>query len=133
MNSFLKTDDHKMSLKEEKFMLLETWKIVSSIWPFVKEVFLWRDGAEAGKPVTRQNLIRRKIAVFVLIASIGLNYFIGGKAVDLYRKHQTDEKQIRSLTDEVDRLKQQPQDCVHQKDLDLIMKRQIELSKQKTQ
>lgn len=78
-------------------MLLEAYKIVSSIWPFVKEVFLWRDGAEAGKPITRQNLIRRKIAVFALMISIAFNYIITGKVVELYKQKTESAKLVTEL------------------------------------
>ena len=69
-------------------MLVEAFKIVSSIYPFIKEAFLWRDGAEAGKPVTQENLVRRKVAVFVLIGSLITNYFVVSKLYDYYEKNK---------------------------------------------
>lgn len=55
-------------------MIVEAFKLISSVFPFIKEAFLWRDGAEVGKPVTAHNLRLRKVAVFVLFASLLTNY-----------------------------------------------------------
>ena len=74
-------------------MIVEALKIVSSIYPFIKEAFLWRDGAEAGKPVTSENLTRRKVAVFVLIGSLITNYFVVSKLYDYFEKNKELTKQ----------------------------------------
>lgn len=85
-------------------MILEAYKIVTSLLPLIKEAFLWRDGAEEGKPITRQNLIRRKIAVFALIGSLVFNYFITGKVVEYYKLNKADQDRITQLQTEVTRL-----------------------------
>ncbi len=82
-------------------MILEAFKIVTSVFPLLKEAFLWRDGAEEGKPITRQNLIRRKIAVFALLSSLLFNYFITGKAIDLYRKATAAQETIVLQKEEI--------------------------------
>jgi hypothetical protein len=66
-------------------MSLDFLKIGMSLLPFIKEAFLWRDGAEQGRPITQQNLIRRQIAVFVLIGSIVFNYFLTAKTIEEYK------------------------------------------------
>lgn len=88
-------------------MILEAFKIVSSVFPFLKEAFLWRDGAEEGKPITRQNLIRRKIAVFALLGSLLFNYFITGKVVEYYKQIKASEELVASQKEEIKTLKQE--------------------------
>lgn len=56
-------------------MIIEAYSIFRSIFPFIKEVFLWRDGATVGKPVTTLNLWRRKLATYVMTISLALNYY----------------------------------------------------------
>lgn len=85
-------------------MILEAYKIVTSLLPLIKEAFLWRDGAEEGKPITRQNLIRRKIAVFALIGSLVFNYFITGKVVEYYKQNKADQDRITQAQMEISRL-----------------------------
>ena len=63
-------------------MIVEAFKIVSSVFPFIKEAFLWRDGAEVGKPITQQNLQRRKLAVWITIGSFVTNYFLVMRVVE---------------------------------------------------
>lgn len=87
-------------------MLLDAFKIFGSLLPLIKEAFLWRDGAEEGKPITKQNLIRRKIAVFVMLGSLIFNYVIAGKVVDLYDKSEAKEQLITELKQEKELLKQ---------------------------
>ena len=86
-------------------MLLEAFKIFGSLLPLIKEAFLWRDGAEEGKPITKQNLIRRKIAVFVTLGSLIFNYIIAGKVVELYDKVDAKEQLITELKQEKELLK----------------------------
>ena len=87
-------------------MLLDAFKIFGSLLPLIKEAFLWRDGAEEGKPITKQNLIRRKIAVFVMLGSLIFNYVIAGKVVELYDKSEAKEQLITELRQEKEILKQ---------------------------
>lgn len=87
-------------------MLLDAFKIFGSLLPLIKEAFLWRDGAEEGKPITKQNLIRRKIAVFVMLGSLIFNYVIAGKVVELYDKAESKEQLIAELRQEKELLKQ---------------------------
>ena len=54
-------------------MILETYGVIKSLFPFIKEMFLWRDGAEVGKPITRKDLLRRKIATYLMAVSLFFN------------------------------------------------------------
>lgn len=78
-------------------MIVEAFKLVTSILPFVKEAFLWRDGAQIGKPITKKNLIRRKIAVFVLLASLVVNYLLIDHFYKDYIKIKELEKHVTEL------------------------------------
>jgi hypothetical protein len=64
-------------------MILETYGLIKSIFPFIKEIFLWRDGAVAGKPITKKDLTRRKIATYVMACSLFLNYVLVVKTTQL--------------------------------------------------
>ena len=70
-------------------MIIEAVKIVMSVFPFIKEAFLWREGPEAYVPPTKAQLMRRKVAVFVLIGSFFVNYLA---LTRLYEFHTSDEK-----------------------------------------
>ena len=83
-------------------MIVETFKLVTSIWPFIKEAFLWRDGAQVGKPITNQNLIRRKIAAFALLASLALNYLLGNHFYKDYVRLAELEKEVATIKAERD-------------------------------
>ena len=78
-------------------MLLETIGVVRSVFPFVKELFLWRDGAKVGEPITNKNLLRRKIATFVLILSLIFNYLLFTKVFALGREVVELKKEVVSL------------------------------------
>ena len=86
-------------------MIIETFKLIMGIFPFVREAFLWRDGAEVGKPITEQNLLRRKIAVFVTIASIAVNFIAITKAWE-YRSEN------KKVTAEMQEIKKQNEKLV---------------------
>lgn len=107
-------------------MILEAVKIASSIWPLLKEVFLWRDGAEVGKPITNQNLIRRKIAVFALLGSIIFNYFVTGKAVELYKQNTAYKAQIEQLQQDLKTKQDNPPACIKQEDLRATIRAELE-------
>lgn len=70
-------------------MIIEAVKIVMSVFPFIKEAFLWRDGPQAYVPPTPAQLLRRKVAVFVLIGSFFVNYLA---LTRLYEMHTSEEK-----------------------------------------
>lgn len=115
-------------------MIVESFKIVASLWPLVKEAFLWRDGAEVGKPITEQNLIRRKIAVFALVGSILLNYFAVSRFIDQYRETEIKKEKIASLEKEnaqlyrkIDDLRAKNASCVDQAQLAEILRRDREM------
>jgi len=74
-------------------MIIEAFKIVSSVFPFIKEAFLWRDGADADKPVTPADLRKRKFAVFVLFASLVLNYLTVTKLFEGRDEHLKEVQQ----------------------------------------
>ena len=93
-------------------MVLDFLKVLKSAFPFIKEVFLWRDGAEEGKPVTRENLIRRKIAVFALMGSLILNYVLVSKFVDIYKENKEVSKKYSELYLEFVRLERQGKTCL---------------------
>ena len=85
-------------------MILETYGLIKSVFPFIKEIFLWRDGAEEGKPITKKDLTRRKIATYVMAASLFFNYFLAAKTIHLgaevvdLRKHEvTLTKQLEDV------------------------------------
>ena len=78
-------------------MIIEAIKIAGSLWPLAKEVFLWHDGAQVGKPITDQNLIRRKIAVFALIASILVNYFLVSQFIIQYNENEKQKNKLDQL------------------------------------
>jgi hypothetical protein len=50
-----------------------------------------------GKPITNQNLIRRKFAVFLLIGSIIYNYIATGKIAELYKQNTDYKTQVAKL------------------------------------
>ena len=81
-------------------MIVEAIKLITSALPFIKEAFLWRDGAELGKPITKKNLIRRKIAVFLLLGSLILNYLFVDHLYKNYVKSVETEKTIAQLKKE---------------------------------
>lgn len=93
-------------------MVLDFLKVLKSAFPFIKEVFLWRDGAEEGKPVTRENLIRRKIAVFALMGSLILNYVLVSKFVDIYKENKEVSKKYSELYLEFVKLERQGKTCL---------------------
>lgn len=79
-------------------MIIESVGLLKSLFPFIKELFLWRDGAEIGKPITKKNLVRRKIATYVLIASLMLNYFTIVKIFRLAGTVITLKKELKMKT-----------------------------------
>lgn len=100
-------------------MIADAFRIVSSLWPLAKEAFLWRDGAAAGVPITEQNLIRRKIAVFALIGSVVLNYFSLANYIEAYKENIVTKaeliehkEEVKRLKEEIQRLKQDADDCL---------------------
>lgn len=64
-------------------MILESYGLIKSIFPFIKEIFLWRDGIELGKPVTKHDLRRRQIATYVMAGSLFFNWILGYKIIQL--------------------------------------------------
>lgn len=107
-------------------MVIEAIKVVSSFFPFLKEIFLWRDGAEEGKPVTKQNLIRRKIAVFVLLGSIVVNYVAADKLVIYYNQNVAYKKQIDELTKALNDKKTTEPACVKSEELHKVLHDELE-------
>lgn len=102
-------------------MIIEGFKIAASLWPLAKEVFLWRDGAQVGKPITEQNLIRRKIAVFALIASIVVNYIAISQFISEFKEAQKEkahsqelEKEKMELKSQIAELQRRSDQCVDQ-------------------
>jgi hypothetical protein len=85
-------------------MIVETFKLIMGIFPFVREAFLWRDGAEVGKPITEQNLLRRKIAVFVSIASIAINFIAITKAWEYRSENKKVSAEIQELKKQNEKL-----------------------------
>jgi hypothetical protein len=115
-------------------MIVESFKIVASLWPLVKEAFLWRDGAEIGKPITEQNLIRRKIAVFALVGSVLLNYLAVSRFIDQYKETEAKQEKIASLTEDnlhlrkkLDDLRAKNSMCVSQEQLSEILRHDREM------
>lgn len=106
-------------------MILEAFKLVTSVFPFIKEMFLWRDGAEEGKPVTKQNLIRRKVAVFVLLGSIVINYVSTGKLVEYYKQNVAYKEQISVLESEL-KDKTAPATCIKPEELSSLLHKELE-------
>lgn len=106
-------------------MILEAFKLVTSVFPFIKEMFLWRDGAEEGKPVTKQNLIRRKVAVFVLLGSIVINYVSTGKLVEYYKQNVAYKEQISVLESEL-KDKTAPATCIKPEELSNLLHKELE-------
>lgn len=108
-------------------MIIETFKVVSSFFPFLKEIFLWRDGAEEGKPVTKQNLIRRKIAVFVLLGSIVVNYIACGKLIEFYKLNVTYKEQVTELQNAIKDKPPVDAKCVKPEELNKALHDELEL------
>ena len=106
-------------------MILEAFKVVSSVFPFIKELFLWRDGAEEGKPVTKQNLIRRKVAVFVLLGSIVINYVSTGKLVEYYKQNTAYKERVSALEAELKTMTV-PAGCIKPEDLQPVLHKELE-------
>lgn len=77
-------------------MIIEAVKIVMSVFPFIKEAFLWRDGAQAYIPPTPKQLLRRKAAVFVLIGSFFVNYLLLSR---FYETRNNEEKLQQEMKD----------------------------------
>ena len=108
-------------------MVLDFLKVLKSAFPFIKEVFLWRDGAEEGKPVTRENLIRRKIAVFALMGSLILNYVLVSKFVDIYKENKEVSEKYSELYLEFVKLERQGKTCLKPIDALHMVKDEIAL------
>jgi hypothetical protein len=77
-------------------MIIEAVKIVTSVFPFIKEAFLWREGPQANTPPTPAQLLRRKVAVFALIGSIFVNYLA---ITHMFAQHSVEEKLQHDLKD----------------------------------
>jgi len=93
-------------------MILDAFKVAWSLFPFLKEVFLWRDGAEEGKPVTKQNLTRRKIAVFALMGSIIYNYLSTDRILVLYARIKDEHTKLELANKQIDELKHHDKQCL---------------------
>lgn len=82
-------------------MILETFGLIKSAFPFIKEIFLWRDGAEVGKPITKKDLRRRQIASYVMAGSLFFNYILVYKTVHLAATIVESKKWIESANEEL--------------------------------
>jgi len=78
-------------------MIVEAAKIILSIYPFIKEAFLWRDGAAAGKPITNEHLARRKLATFVLLFSLIANFLLFKDLTESRKKEEALTKKVSQL------------------------------------
>lgn len=82
-------------------MILETFGLIKSIFPFIKEIFLWRDGAEIGKPITKKDLRRRQIASYVMAASLFFNYVLVYKTIHMAAAIVESKKWVESMNEEL--------------------------------
>jgi hypothetical protein len=98
-------------------MILDLIKIARSLYPFIKEMYLWRDGAEEGKPITRENLVRRKIAVFALIGSLIYNYLVTNMVINQFGDKEELKQKIVQLEKENAKILDEKKICLDAKQI----------------
>lgn len=78
-------------------MILEAFGVFRSLFPFIKEAFLWRDGMTVGKPVTNTNLWKRQVATYLMSISLAMNYYMGHKLYKMAEEVVRLKKEIATL------------------------------------
>lgn len=99
-------------------MILEIIGSVRSLFPFIKEAFLWRDGAEEGKPITKMNLWKRKVATYLMTISLALNYYAGHKLYKMAQEVVHLRKEVATLHEKISNLNTELKDFKDQKSIE---------------